>query len=102
MKKDASIQALYHAWWESEISACNICDAVKDDYDHPRFMEATKQSHALLLKLLKLAPSLHGALVKLKIACYYEDYLKDAADPNCTVIAPRAVVSAMQDLESLI
>lgn len=99
---DKSAQALYESWRKAEAHACEICDAVKEDYSHPRFIEASKKSHIMLLKLLKLSPSLHGALVKLKVACYYEDYLKDIADPECTVIAPRAVVSAIQDLESLI
>lgn len=101
-QKIRDAQALYTAWREAEAHACEICDAVDDDYSHPRFVEASKKSHALLLELLKLSPSLPGALAKLKAACYFEDYLKDAQNPECTIIAPRAVVSAIEDLESLI
>jgi hypothetical protein len=97
-----SIMKLYNAWRKAEARACGMGDIVKDDYSQPRFADAVKKSHDLLHELLKPSSSLYGALIKLKIASYYEDYLRDAEDPECTVIAPRAVVSAIQDLESLI
>lgn len=97
-----SIMKLYNAWRKAEAHACEIGDVVRDDYSKPRFVEATKKSHDLLHELLKPSSSLYGALIKLKIASYYEDYLSDVRDPECTIIAPRAVMSAIEDLESLI
>lgn len=99
---DESSERLYLAWREAESRACSIYDAVHDDCSHPRFIEASKKSHELLLELLKPCPSLHAVLSKLQVACYYEDYRTDAADPQCTAVAPRAVVSAIHDLENLI
>lgn len=99
---DKGIQDLYTAWHEAELHALRVFDEIKEDYGHPRYVEAHDQAHAILLELLKPSSSLHGALIKLKIASYFEGYLKDIEDPECTVIAPRAVMSAIQDLESLI
>ena len=99
---DEKIQGLYAAWHEAELHALRVFDEVKEDYGHPHYVEAHGQAHAMLLALLEPTSSLHGALIKLKIASYFEDYSKDVEDPECTVIAPRAVLSAIQDLESLI
>jgi len=96
------IQGLYAAWHEAELHALRVFDEVKEDYGHPRYVEAHGQAHAMLLALLEPTSSLHGALIKLKIASYFEGYLKDVEDPECTVIAPRAVIAAIQDLESLV
>lgn len=96
------IQDLYTAWHEAELHALHVFDEVNEDYGHPRYVVAYKQSHTILLELLKPSSSLQGALIKLKIASYFEGYTKDVEDPKCTVIAPRAVLSAIQDLESLL
>lgn len=72
MQRNDSIQWLYTQWHEAETRMCEVCDTVSDDYSHPRFIKAAKKSHALLHELLRLNPSLQGALVKLKIASYYD------------------------------
>jgi len=99
---DREIQKLYSAWHESELNALRIFDEVNEDYTHPRYVEAHNQSHALLLELLRPSSSIYGALAKLRVASYCEGYLKDAQDPACTIIASRAIVSAIQDLEIIL
>jgi len=79
---------------EAELHALRVFDEVKEDYEHSRYVEAHGQAHAMLLALLEPSSSLQGALIKLKIASYFEGYPKDVEDPGCTVIAPRAVMSA--------
>jgi hypothetical protein len=99
---DKRIRDLYNAWHEAELRALHVFDEVNEDYEHPRYIEANSQAHAILMELLKPSSSLYGALAKLKIASHCEGYLKDVEDPECTVIAPRAVISAIQDLENII
>jgi hypothetical protein len=99
---DLAIQKLYSAWCEAELYACIVFEEIKEDYSHPRYVEAYNKAHAMLLKLLKPSTSLHGALIKLKIASYFEGYLSDVENPECTTVAPQAVISAIQDLETII
>lgn len=97
-----SVRKLYRAWREAEARACSIYDKLNDDCNHPRFIEASQKADELLRELLKPNPSLHAVLGKLQVACYYEDYRTDAANPECADVAPHAVVSAIHDLETLI
>ena len=97
-----SVRELYRAWREAEAKACRIYDEVNDDCSHPRFIEASRKAYELLRELLKPNPSVHAVLSKLQVACYFEDYRTDAANPECTDVAPHAVVSAIHDLETLI
>ena len=99
---NGEIQQLYVDWQEAELHALRVFDDVKEDYGHPRYVEAYGRAHAMLLALLEPSSSLRAALIKLKIASYFEGYQKDVEDPECRVIAPRAVMSAIQDLESLV
>lgn len=93
---------LYRMWRKAEARACRIYDESNDDCNHPRFIKASQKADELLCELLKLNPSLHAVLGKLQVACYFEDYRTDAANPHCKDIAPRAVVAAIHDLETLI
>jgi hypothetical protein len=69
----------------------------------PRYAEATEHStRALMDFLCKPTSSLYGILLKLKVACHYDDYVAEALDPACNLIAPRAIVAAMHDMENLI
>src|SRR5262249_16370632 len=96
------VQALFSKWEDAEAYACSICDRVKDDYSQPKFAEADAKTRKLLQQILQLQPSLPGILAKLKVASYCEDYPRDANDPKSTIVAPRAVMAAIHDLESLI
>ena len=97
---DHAIHELYVAWREAEARAHRVFDEVYDDDSHPRYVEAHTDAHAMLLKLLTPSSSLHGALIKLKIACQYEDFIKESQDLACTYIVPKAIVAALHDLES--
>ena len=100
---DHALQELYTTWRTAESKAHRIFDQTNDDYSDLLYIEAEKQSAAALTELLrKPTSSLHGIMLKLRIACQYEDFMAEALDPACGLVAPRAIVAAMHDLENLI
>ncbi len=104
MKHDERVMDdLYKIWRAEESKASRIYEEVGEDFTHPRYLEAEQRSRKALLAFLgQRTASLRHILFKLQIACDVEDYLTDAMNPACTAIAPRAVISAVQDLEGLL
>jgi len=100
---DIAIQRLFSAWCEKECRSHYILDDVHDNMADPRYAEAAENSTKALLDFLcKPTSSLYGILLKLKVACHYDDYVAEALDPACNLIAPRAIIAAMHDMENLI
>jgi len=103
MGKDEKIMDdLYKIWREAEAKASRIYEELGEDFTHPRFLEAEQHSRKALFAFFnQRTASLRHILLKLQIASDVEDYLTDAMNPACTTIAPRAVISAVRDLEGL-
>ncbi len=100
---DKVLLDLFNTWQAAESKAHHIFDETNDNYDDPRYIEAEKQSSIALHEFLrKPTSSLHGVLLKLRVACRFEDYMAEALDPTCTLIGPRAIIAAMHDLENLV
>lgn len=100
---DKIAEKLYSAWRTAEHLAHDILMEVDDDMQHPRYLSATCDSHEKLQKFLSYPESnLTGVLLKLKTACYFEDYATDILDPSNLTVAPRAIIAAVQDLESIL
>jgi hypothetical protein len=100
---DHALQELYTTWRTAESKAHRIFEEINDNESDPRYIEAEKESNIALHEFLrKPTSSLQGVLLKLRIACHFEDYMADALDPTCTLIGPRAIVAAMHDLENVI
>ena len=100
---DEVLQALYHTWRTAESKAHRLFDESNDNYDDPRYIEAEKESHTAVHNFLRQpTSSVDGILLKLRVACQFEDYMADALDPTCTLIGPRAIIAAMHDLENLV
>jgi hypothetical protein len=94
---------LFTAWCEAEQAAHIILAEVEDDMSHPRYIAAEACSTKALQHFLQRpASSLYGILLKLKIACQFEDFVAEAIDPAGQLVTPRAVVAAMYDLENLL
>ncbi len=99
---DEVLQQLYQTWRTAESKAPQIFEEIHDNESDPRYIEAGKESNiALHAFLRKPLSSLQGILLKLRVACKFEDYMADALDPTCTLIRPRAIIAAMHDLENL-
>ena len=100
---DIVIHRLFTAWREAEQVARTILAEVEDDMAHPRYAIAEARSTKALQDFLhRPTSSLYGILLKLKTACQYDDYVAEALDPACQLVAPRAIVAAMHDLENLL
>jgi len=104
MKHDEKLMNdLYKIWRVEESKASRIYEEFGEDFTHPCYIEAEQRSRKALLAFLgQRTASLQHILFKLQIACDVEDYLTDAMNPACTAIAPRAVISAVRDLEGMI
>ncbi len=99
---DDVLQELYRTWRRAESKAHDIYEEMNDDYNDPRCIEAERESRIKLHEFLrKPTCSLQGILLKLRVACQFEDYMADALDPTCTLIGPRAIIAAIYDLENL-
>jgi len=100
---DKVLQELYNTWRNAESKAHQIFDELNDNESDPRYIEAEKESNIALHEFLrKPTSSLHGILLKLRVACQFEDYMAEALDPTCTLIGPRAIITAMHDLENIV
>jgi len=99
---DEVLQELYQTWRTAESKAHQIFEEIHDNESDPRYIEAEKDANIALHEFLrKPTSSLRGILLKLRVACQFEDYMADALDPTCTLIGPRAIIAAMHDLENL-
>src|SRR5690348_15698286 len=103
MQAEVEIETLYAVWQEAEANMHKILAEVKDDELHPDFIEAALQSDEALHAFLRYpTPSIKGVLLKLKLAANYDDYMESTLDEECKLVAPRAIVAAIRDLESLL
>lgn len=94
---------LFITWCRAEFSANLVLNEVEEDMLDPRYVEAEQQSQKALWDFIcNPTSSLYGILLKLKVACHYDDYVKEALDPASRLVSPRAIVSALHDLENVV
>ena len=103
MQAENDIEQLYAAWQEAEANMHKVFAEVNDDELHPDFIEAALQSDEALHAFLRYPPpTIKGVLLKLRIAAQYDDYMEAMLDEECKLVAPRAIVAAIRDLEKLL
>jgi len=103
MQAEKDIGQLYAAWQEAEANMHKVLAEVNDDELHPYFIEAALQSDEALHAFLRYpTPTIKGILLKLKVAAHYDDYMEAMMDAECKLVAPRAIVAAIRDLEALL
>jgi len=94
---------LFDEWCKAESNSHFVLNQVADDMLHPSYIEAAKQSEQALWNFIcNPTSSLQAILLKLKIACHFDDFSKEALDPANTMVAPRAIISALHDLENIV
>ena len=94
---------LFIQWCRAEFKANLILHQAEDDAADPQYMEATKLAQRALWDFVCTPTgSLYAILLKLKLACHFDDYTKEAIDPTCTLVSPRAIVAALHDLENVV
>jgi hypothetical protein len=100
---DNHVEKLFAEWREAETKMHKTLADVNDNEMHPDFIEAALQSDETLYAFLRHpAATIHAVLLKLKIAAHYDDYLDYTMDEECKLVAPRAIVAAIRDLEALL
>ena len=100
---DTPSHLLFTAWCKAEFNSNLVLNQVGDDMGDPLYVDAAgKSKRALWDFICNPTSSLYGILLKLKVACHFDDYTKEALDPNCDFVGPRAVVSALHDLENVV
>jgi hypothetical protein len=103
MSQAKSSNLLFDEWCKAEINSHAVLNQVADDMQHPCYIEAVKQSDKALWNFIcNPTSSLQAILLKLKIACHFDDFSKEALDPANTMVAPRAIISALHDLENIV
>lgn len=100
---DTAGHTLYAEWRKAAHRSGLVLNQVKEDMTDVAYVEAEKQSRDALWKFLcKPTSSLCIISLKLQVACHFGDYFEDALNPANNIVAPRAIVSALNDLQSLI
>ncbi len=101
--ENTPIHNLFIIWCRAEFYSNLVLNQVEDDMGDPLYVEAVgKSKRALWDFLCTPTSSLYGILLKLKVACHFDDYTKDALDPQNDLVGPRAIVSALHDLENVV
>lgn len=101
--EDAPSYCLFTAWCKAEFQANFVLNQVQEDMLDPRYLDAEKQAQKALWDFLcKPTSSLYGILLKLKVACHFDDYVMEALDPASRLVSPRAIVAAKHDLENIV
>lgn len=100
---DVPSHHLFIKWCQAEFNSNLILREVENDMTDPRYGEALNQSQRALWDFIcSPTSSLYGILLKLKVACHFDDYTKDALDPGNSTIGSRAIVAALHDLENVV
>lgn len=93
----------YREWQTASREANKVLQSVKDDVEHPAYQKAQQEENETLYTFLTVeTESLHGVLLKLKLACHYEGCVAEAIDPRNHYVASRALVAAIADLEGIL
>ncbi|MDE3038335.1 MAG: hypothetical protein KGJ21_07810 [Pseudomonadota bacterium] len=99
---DEVLQQLYQTWRIAESKAHQIFEEVNDNENDPYYIEVEKESHTALHAFLRHPTTCpHCIRLKLAVACQFEDFVSEALDPDNRLVAGRAIVAVMYDLENL-
>ena len=91
------------AWRIASEAEDRIAKEVNEDKNHPSYIEAQKVSDQALIRLLTSPTKLlHGTLLKLKTAAIIDGSTYDALDGENRLVAPRAIVAAIHDIEHIL
>jgi hypothetical protein len=100
---DTPVHHLFIKWCRAEYNANLVLHEVSEDMLDQRYIEAEQQAHKALFDFIcNPTRSLFGILLKLKVACQFDDYVSEALDPSSKLVSPRAIVAAKHDLESVV
>ncbi|MDX2073801.1 MAG: hypothetical protein SFX19_05480 [Alphaproteobacteria bacterium] len=101
--QNTPIHHLFIKWCRAEYHANFILNQTEDEATDPRYLEATNLAQRALWDFVCTpTSSLYGILLKLKVACQFDDYTKEAIHPDSRLISPKAIISALHDLENVV
>lgn len=101
--QNTPIHQLFVKWCRAEFQANLILNQADDETTNPRYQEAAEQAQRALWDFVCTpTSSLYGILLKFKVACQFDDYTKEALHPESRLISPKAIISALHDLENVV
>jgi hypothetical protein len=79
--ENTPIHQLFTKWCRAEFQANLILNQNGDEVTDPRYLEAAEQAQRALWDFVCTpTSSLYGILLKLKVACQFDDYTTPGAD----------------------